>query len=125
MLSSERGDEDTTEEWVIGRGATGTAYARGDVVIVEGAAVWDTTYGLTEEQSVKFRHFTAVVSVPVMNESGDVIGVITASATDPNQGGLLTEDGYYDLVSRSMLVARVLVDLLGWFPDRYDGPDGN
>lgn len=124
LFSGEEAGESSTEEWEIGRGATGTAYARGDVVLAEGEAVSDTTYGLTEEQSRRFRHLTAVMSAPVANADGDVIGVITASTTRRGGDGLVTEDGYLDVVTRSMLVARILVDLLGWFPDRYPDVDG-
>lgn len=123
LFSDEARHDHEVEEWEIGRGATGTAYARGDVVVVEGEAASDTTYGLTDEQSRRFAHLTAVMSVPVVNANGNVIAVITASSSQPGGGGLLTEDGYLDMLTRSMLAARILVDLLAWFPDRYPDAD--
>lgn len=75
-----------------GCGATGTAYARRVPTIATGDAVHDTTYGLTPEQSERFKRYQAVFAVPV--EVGEtVLGVLSgiskrddAFATGP--GGL-------------------------------------
>lgn len=123
MLPDEK-DEDV-EEWAIGQGATGTAFEREEFVLAEGDAVWDRTHGLKEEQSERFRHLTAVASMPVFNASDEIIAVLTASTAKPRGGALVTEDGYIDLLSRALAVARVLIDLLGWFPDRYDDTHGD
>ena len=123
MLPDEKDEE--VQEWAIGQGATGTAFEREEFVLAEGDAVWDRTHGLNEQQSERFRHLTAVASMPVFNASDEIIGVLTASTSKPLGGALVTEDGYIDLLSRSLAISRVLVDLLGWFPDRYDDPDGD
>lgn len=120
------GEEDDSPEgrqatWGVGKGATGTAYREGQFVHVTGAAIWDDTYGVTPEQSEGFRDLTAVASMPVMNSAGDTIGVITALTDALDGGGLGTEEAFHALLARSLLAARVLVDLLDWFPDRYDG----
>jgi hypothetical protein len=106
-----------------GCGATGTAFARGEYVYVAGPAVSDATYGLTPEQQQHFQSLTAVGSMPVANASGRVLGVLTASTeTEDGPERLASEDGFYDLLGRSMLLSRVLVDLLKWFDDGYALP---
>lgn len=108
------------EEWEVGKGATGTAFADDTFVYVAGDAVWDTTYGLTDAQAERFRSLTVVASIPVLNLAGDTIAVLTASTELPDGGAIGTEDdAFYELLARSMLVARVLIDLLGWAEDRY------
>lgn len=104
-----------------GCGATGTAFVRGERVLVAGPAVADATYGLTSEQQVHFQDLTAVASLPIFNAAGDVIGVLTASTKDPDgPERLSSENGYYEMLSRALALARVLVDLLQWFDDGYD-----
>lgn len=105
------------ESWEVGKGATGRAYQQGEVVSAVGNYVWDATYGLTPEQSERYRSYTAVMAVPVMNAAEEVIGVLTALTDAPNGGQLVTDDGRTDLVTRSLLIARALVDLLRWFAD--------
>lgn len=113
---SPKGQEDA---WEVGRGATGTAYKEGQFVHVTGPAIWDETYGVTPEQAEGFRNLTAVASMPVTNSAGNTIGVITALTDAPDGGGLATEEAaFHALLARSLLAARVLVDLLGWFSDR-------
>ena len=108
------------ETWEVGKGATGTAYEKGEFVFVSGDAVWDTTYGLTKEQSERFKTLSVVASVPVTNVAGDTIGVLTASTEAPDGGGLADEQAaLQELLARSLLVSRVLIDLLGWYPDEY------
>lgn len=118
--------ENLHDTWEVGKGATGTAYKEGQFVYVTGAAIWDETYGVTPAQAEHFRDLTVVAAMPVTNAAGDTIGVITAS-TDAHDGdGLATEeDAFHALLARSLLVARVLVDLLGWFHERYNGRRGD
>ena len=106
-----------------GCGATGTAFARGEYVYVDGPAVADATYGLTPEQQEHFRNLTAVAAIPVTNAASAVLGVLAASTEDVEGPARLgTEEAYFDLLGRSMLLSRVLVDLLRWFDDGYDLP---
>lgn len=73
------------------------------------------------EQQEAFRDLTAVASLPVANAAGMVIGVLTASTTAPHgPASLSSKDAYYDMLSRALSLARVLVDLLKWFDDGYD-----
>lgn len=114
------------DTWEVGKGATGTAYKEGQFVYVTGDAIWNETYSVTTSQAERFRDLVVVAAMPVTNAAGDTIGVITA-ATDADDGdGLATEDeAFHALLARSLLVARVLVDLLGWFQDHYDGRRGD
>lgn len=115
-------DADPVEFFAPGCGATGTAFVRGQRVFVDGPAVSDATHGLTPEQQIRFRDLTAVASVPVLSAAGAVLGVLTASTTAPDgPERLSSDDGDYEMLGRSLLCARVLVDLLHWFDDGYDG----
>lgn len=60
-----------------GNGATGTAWAERDLIVVQGEAVSDSTYGLTLGQQRYFRRFQVVAGVPVALD-GELIGVLTA-----------------------------------------------
>lgn len=129
LLPDEVGQDDedlrSTEEWEPGKGATGSAWDCGEFVYVTGDAIWDTTYGVTEEQAQRFGDLTAVASMPVTNAAGATIAVITATTRSPERAGLANEtEAFETLLARAMLVSRVLVDLLGWFDDRYGGADG-
>lgn len=55
--------------------------------------------------------------MPVPNASNAVIGVLTASTTLSSGGDLGSEEVYYDLLGRALLIARALIDLLKWFTD--------
>jgi hypothetical protein len=123
-------DEDngphTDTVWEVGKGATGRAFAEGDFVFVRGDAIWDSTYDVSPEQAELFKTLTAVASMPVFNAAGDTIAVITATTEASDLSVLATVEQAFDtLLGRSLLVARALVDLLGWFPDGYDARHGH
>ncbi len=103
--------------WPPGRGATGVAWSTGDYVVAEGDAVHDSTYGLTEVQASRYVHLAAVAAAPVYNAGGRVIAVLTASTTARDHS--LRDGGiqFFQLNSASLLVSRVLVDLLKWDDD--------
>lgn len=102
--------------WEIGQGATGTAYASGNYTYAEGEAVWDGTYKLTPSLQRRYRDLAAVASMPVMNGANDVIAVLTASTRDP-ETRLGTDEATEDLLLRALLLSRILIELLQWFPD--------
>lgn len=118
MIRSGDPEPHDVERFRLGCGATGTSFARGEFVYVDGDAISDATYGLTQDQQRYFARLSAVASLPVANAVGTVIGALTAS-TDAEDGPekLSTEDAYYDLLVRSLALARVLVDVLKWFDD--------
>ena len=114
---------DESEQFRPGCGATGTAFARAEYIYVDGPAVADATYGLTPAQQEHFRNLTAVASIPITNAAGTVLGVLSASTdTAGGPGKLSSEEAYFDLLGRAMLLSRVLVDLLKWFDDGYSLP---
>jgi hypothetical protein len=123
------GEPAAADSWPVGRGAVGTAYARGDYVLVEGDDTSDGTYGLTPEQQARYRGLQAVAAMPVTNArsgdgtadgdgtgDGDVIAVLSVASGDPaNRIG--TPEGFEAHLLVAELVARVLIDLLRWFDD--------
>ena len=54
--------------------------------------------------------------MPVTNASDEVIAVLAASSVDPHSP-VGTADGFDAHLLMAQEVARVLVDLLQWFPD--------
>ncbi|HAS10487.1 MAG TPA: hypothetical protein DCS55_08225 [Acidimicrobiaceae bacterium] len=109
-------DAHNATTWRIGQGATGTAYESGDYVLVTGADVSSSTYGLDEEQQQRFRRLAAVAAAPVVNAGGRIVGVVTASTSDLDNS-LDSEDARRDHTLAALLVGRVLVELLQWFDD--------
>lgn len=110
--------------WEIGAGATGEAYETGKYVLATGDAVWDTTHKVKPEQRQRFQKMAAVAASPVFNDGGDIIGVLTVStpALDHN---LETADARRDHHLATLLVSRVLVELLQWFPDHVTDPESD
>lgn len=103
-------------QWPPGVGAAGVAYSSGEFVVARGDAVRDATYGVTEELAARYDHLASVAAMPVFNAGEDVIGVVTASTTDPTLD--LSETEPYDALNLvALLASRVLVDLLRWFDD--------
>lgn len=113
------GAEPTTDGWEVGAGATGKAYELGEYVIVTGDDVWNGTYGLSVEQQERCRAegLKIVASMPVTNTSGDVIAIVSASTTK-DESALASDEGFDAQAAVAGGVARVLVDLLRWFPER-------
>jgi thiamine pyrophosphate-dependent acetolactate synthase large subunit-like protein len=97
-------------------GAVGEAWASAEYVLVRGPEVSDDTYGLTPAQQRRARDLAVVAAMPVTNASDEVIAVVGGSSVDP-RSGLATGDGFDALLLMAQEVARVLVDLLQWFPD--------
>lgn len=64
-------------EFEPGRGATGTAWEEGDLVVVQDEAVSDATFGLTADQQRHFRRYQIVAGAPVALD-GVPVGVLTA-----------------------------------------------
>jgi hypothetical protein len=107
--------EDPTT-WEVGKGATGVAYERKEFVLVQGDAVWNDTFGLTTKQQERYKRLVAVASTPVLNASGDVIAVLSATSSHFKHA-LASAEGQRDLNLTALLIARVLVELLQWFDD--------
>jgi hypothetical protein len=106
----------SSDAWLPGRGATGTAYQERRLVVVTAPETADDSYGLSPEQQSRYQRLTAVGAAPVLNAAGWCIAVVTA-ATESRHSGLLMDDGQDELEATAAAAARVLVDLLGWFSD--------
>jgi hypothetical protein len=116
LLPAFEGRPSPSRGWKVGTGAVGEAWASAEYVLVRGPEVSDDTYGLTPAQQRRARDLAAVAAMPVHNASDEVIAVVGGSSVDPGSG-LATGDGFDALLLMAQEVARVLVDLLQWFPD--------
>lgn len=105
--------------WEVGHGVTGVAYERGEYVCVHGRAAHDGTYGLTPDQQRRYEHLRVVAAMPVRNASGSIVAVLSGSSESPDSL-LGTPDGYERHQGAALMVGRVLIDLLKWFPDSDD-----
>ena len=116
LLPAFEGQPSPSQGWKVGVGAVGEAWASGEYVLVRGEEVSDDTYGLTPAQQHRARNLAVVAAMPVTNASDDVIAVVSGSSVDADSP-LATADGFDAHLLVAQEVARVLVDLLGWFPD--------
>jgi hypothetical protein len=106
-----------------GQGAVGEAWATGEYVVATGPAASDDTFNLSAEQQRRYRDVTVAAAVPVTNAAGRIIGVVSGFSTDEDSA-LASYDGYAMHVFLAEAAARVLIDLLKWFSDGYDGEGG-
>jgi hypothetical protein len=113
-------DPGDSDGWRIGHGVTGEAYESGDYVLAVGPDCSNDTHGLTPEQQDRYQDLTAVAAMPVTNAAGEIIAVLSASSKDPNPV-LATVDGQREHVLMAVLVARVVINLLGWWDDSSGG----
>lgn len=116
LLPAFEGRPSPSQGWKPGAGAVGEAWDSGEYVLVRGAGVSDDTYGLTPAQQRRARHLAVVAAMPVTNGSDDVLAVLAGSSVDPDSP-LATAEGFDAHLLVAQEVARVLVDLLRWFPD--------
>jgi putative methionine-R-sulfoxide reductase with GAF domain len=116
LLPAFEGRPSPSQGWAPGTGAVGEAWASGEYVLVQGEEVSDDTHGLTPAQQHRARNLALVAAMPVTNASGTVIAVVSASSADPDST-LATDEGFDGHLLVAQEVARVLVDLLHWFPD--------
>lgn len=116
LLPAFEGRASPSRGWSIGRGAVGEAWVSGEYVLARGEEVSDDTYGLTPSQQRRARDLAVVAAMPVTNASDQVIAVLAGSSTDADSL-LATDEGFDAQLLMAQEVARVLVDLLRWFPD--------
>ena len=120
VAAFEEDPEQPTEAWAPGKGAVGIAWQERELVLVEGSACFDETFGLAPEQQRRYQALAYVVAVPVLNAGGDAIGVLSASTEDIGSQ-LGADEGQLALVALAEYIARVLVDVLKWFTDSTEG----
>lgn len=116
LLPAFEGVSSPSQGWKPGVGAVGEAWVTGEYVLVRGPEVCDDTYGLTPAQQHRARNLAVVAAMPVTNAGGEVIAVLACSSTDPGSA-LAGPEGFDAHLLVAQEVARVLVDLLRWFPD--------
>ena len=104
------GGQSGSEEWTIGQGATGAAWASRSYVRVRGAAVSDGTYGLTSAQQKRYSHLQVVAAAPVFNARVEPIAVLSVSSNH-DDGFLFEQDGIIRHAELAEAVARVLIDI--------------
>ena len=109
--------------FAVGEGVAGTAWATGTYAIAEGGQTSDETFALSTEKQARYSDLAVVAAMPVTNAAGRVLAVLSAASDDPGTE-LRAEAGLEALVALAGAVARVLVDLLKWFPDDYDEDTG-
>lgn len=116
LLPAFEGRPSPSQAWKPGAGAVGEAWISGEYVLVRGDEVSDDTYGLTPAQQRRARNLAVVAAMPVANASDDVIAVVSGSSVDV-ASPLATAEGFDAHLLVAQEVARVLVDLLRWYPD--------
>jgi hypothetical protein len=116
LLPAFEGRPSPSRGWRVGVGAVGEAWSTGEYVLVQGSEVSDETYGLTPSQQRRARDLAVVAAMPVTNASDQVVAVLAGSSVDPHSG-LGSDAGFDAHLLLAQEVARVLVDLLRWFPD--------
>ncbi len=116
LLPAFEGRPSPSRGWKPGTGAVGEAWASAEYVLVRGPEVSDDTYGLTPAQQRRARDLAVVAAMPVTNASDEVIAVLSGSSVDPDSP-LGTPEAFDAQLLIAQEVARVLVDLLRWFPD--------
>jgi hypothetical protein len=109
------------DAWRAGEGVVGRAWSTGEIVVARGPEVQSGLAGLPPARRERYRLLAIVVALPVVNAAGDAIGVLSASSRDPGSG-LDGDDALDELLAASQLIARALVDLLGWAEDTSGPP---
>lgn len=96
--------------WKPGQGATGAAWERKKYVLAEGERVADETFGLTPAQQRRYKDLKVVAAMPVYDERGKVIAILTGSSK-VDDGALANRDGFTKHTELAAIVGRVLTDL--------------
>ena len=104
------------EGWAVGQGAVGQAWSVGRYVLVTGQEVHNDTYGLSSEQQIRYQDVSAVAATPVLNQSGEVIAILSASDRGPSTQ-LSSDAGYEEHLWLSFVVGTLLTEVLKWEDD--------
>lgn len=88
-----------------GSGATGTAWADKEMVVVTGSAVANADYGLTPDQQEFFKQYKTAVATPISREDETFFGVLTALAE--------VDDQYFSGDGPGQRFLRDLSDVMG------------
>jgi hypothetical protein len=99
------------ESWPVGQGVTGEAWRRGTYITVRGEATHDDTYHLSSEQQTRYAHLDVIAALPVLDDRGRPIAVLTGSGTR-DAGRLVSADGYDRHQELAQVVGRILIDIV-------------
>ncbi len=104
------------DSWPSGQGVVGRAWRDGEIVVARGREVTEGLAEFAPERAARYAQLAVVVGLPVFNATRRPIAVLSASSRDPGSG-LDTPETISELIAAGEVVARVLVDLLGWAAD--------
>ena len=112
LAESRRGGEG----WAVGQGIVGRVWRDGDAIVARGADIMTGLDDVPEIRRERYRGLAVVVAVPVVNANDRVVAVLSAHARDP-ASALDSPEGLAQVLALAEVLARVLVDLLGWATD--------
>jgi hypothetical protein len=104
------------EGWAVGQGIVGRVWRDGDAIVARGRDILAALDDLADEHRGPYLRLAVLVAVPVVNANDRTVGVLTAHAADP-ASRLDSPEGLAQLLALAEVLARVLVDLLGWTTD--------
>lgn len=114
LVTAENRPED--EAWRAGEGVVGRAWQAGEPVTARDHEVTEGLERLPTERRSRYGRLRVVVAVPVLNSAGRPVGVLSAASTD-QASTLDAPEALAEMLTRADVLARVLVDLLGWADD--------
>jgi hypothetical protein len=105
------------EGWAVGQGIVGRVWRDGDAIVARGVDILAALDDLADAHREPYLDLAVLVAVPVVNANDRTVGVLTAHASDQDTR-LDSPEGLAQLLALAEVLARVLVDLLGWATDR-------
>lgn len=96
--------------WKFGQGVTGEAWRRQAYVHARGTQTHDETFHLTEEQKRRHADLGVVAALPVLDDRGNPIAILTGSSPI-DDGHLVSADGYDRHQELAQIAGRVLMDV--------------
>lgn len=109
-------EDGDAETWASGVGVVGTAYSTGNFAYAEGDATHDDTFNLPIDRQSTHSDLVSCAAMPITNWSNHQIAVLSMSNHDQER---VLDDGavFAEMAFLSQIIARILIDLLGWFTD--------
>lgn len=104
------------ERWAVGEGLVGRAWRDREAVLARGDDLADVVSALPENQRGRHAGYAVMAATPILNATGRPVGVLSASVADA-ETDLDSDGGMSELIALGGVLARILVDLLGWATD--------
>lgn len=102
--------------WEPGQGVVGRAWSAQAAVSARGVELSRDVGVVSERRLARYAELAVVTAIPVLNAAGVPIAVVSASSRDPDCP-LDSDEALTQLLAAGELLARGLVDLLGWATD--------